>query len=69
MFASYKCEKHTLQDIYRSNNSVDARYILLFRSKMADKQKAAPCEADLLPLKDCFYHSQVISELKSAVNL
>ena len=34
---------------------------------MEDKPKAVPKEADLEPLKDCFWYSQVIPELKNVI--
>ena len=37
--------------------------------KKADKQKAVPEEADLVPLGDCFWLLIVISELGNVVNL
>ena len=37
--------------------------------EMADKQKAVPEEADLVPLGDCFCCFVVISELENVVNL
>lgn len=42
MFASYKCEKHTLQDIYRSNNSIDARYHFTVSIKKGRQTKSSP---------------------------
>ena len=37
--------------------------------EMADKQKAVPEEADLVPPGDCFCCFIVISELENVVNL
>ena len=37
--------------------------------KIADKQKAVPEEAELVPLRDCFWLLIVISELEYVVNL
>ena len=55
------------QDMYNLKNvCLPWKQVL---DEMADKQKAVPEEADLVPLRDCFCCSIVISELENVVNL
>ena len=57
-----------MQACFIATNNVHLPQIQVLE-EMADKQKAVPEEADLVPLRDCFCCFIVISELGNVVNL